>query len=150
MQTTATSYSINIQEIRNITGLSTNTAMTLFKSAIAPIITYEIDIIWEHLTIGKLIRIEKVKAIYMNGVSEVERTAPSRLAYKLLRKTYFVKDIRMQHHQLTSPYQEFMKTKDRKRNETDLEFYSTSVMSEKIWKQECQDWPCMAFIIKYV
>ena len=46
----------------------------------------------------------------------------------------------MQHHlRLTSPYQEFVETRDRKRNEIGLQFYSTSVMSERKWTQECQE-----------
>jgi hypothetical protein len=145
LQTTATSFSIHIQEraaaaikamynIKNITSLSTSTSMLLFSTTIAPIITYGIHVIWDKLTIGELNKIEKIKAMFMKRAMGVGKTAPSRLVYQLMRETYFVEDIRLQHH-----LQELMKSRDRKREEIDPEFYNTTAMLERTWSRECQD-----------
>jgi hypothetical protein len=53
---------------------------------------------WDKLTIGDLNKIEKIKAMFMKRAMGVGKTAPSRLVYQLMRETYFVEDIRLQHH----------------------------------------------------
>ena len=88
LQTTATSFDSHIQEraaaaikssynIPNITNLSTSTAMALLNKAIAPVITYGIEIIWEKLKIGDMIRIEKIKTMYMKRILGVGKAVPS-------------------------------------------------------------------------
>jgi hypothetical protein len=151
LQTTATSFSIHIQEraaaatkamysIKNIASLSTSTSILLFSTTIAPIITYGIHVIWDKLTIGELNKIEKTKAIFMRGAMGVGKIAPSRLVYQLMRETYFVEDIRLQHHlSSTGPYQELIKSRDRKREEIDPEFYNTTAMLDSTWSRKCQD-----------
>jgi hypothetical protein len=96
-QTTATAFSIHIQEraaadikamynIKNITSLSTSMSVLLFSTTIAPIITYGIHIIWDKLTTGELNKIEKIKAMFMKRAMGVGKTAPSRLVYQLIRE----------------------------------------------------------------
>jgi hypothetical protein len=78
--------------------------------------------------------------MFMKRAMGVGKTAPSRLVYQLMRETYFVEDIRLQHHlPSTGPYQELMKSRDRKREEIDPEFYNTTAMLERTWSRECQD-----------
>jgi hypothetical protein len=153
LQTTATSFSIHIQEraaaaaaikamynIKNLTSLSTSTSMLLFSTKIAPIITYRIHIIRDKITTGELNKIEKIKAMFMKRAMGVGKTAPSRLVYQLMRVTYFVEGIRLQYHlPSTGPYQELIKSRDRKREETDPEFYNTTAMLKRTWSRECQD-----------
>ncbi|KAJ4443891.1 hypothetical protein ANN_05678 [Periplaneta americana] len=148
--TTATSFGMHVQEraaaaikasynIPNITNLSTSTAMTLFKTVVAPVITYGIEIIWEKLKIGDMIRIEKVKTMFMKRILGVGKAAPARLVYELMREAYFVDDIRSQHWlPSTGPYQELVSISDRKKKEIDLEFYTTSAMLDDSWTRECR------------
>ena len=63
--------------------------MTLFKAAITPIATYGISIIWDKL-MRDLTQIEKVKARFMKRAVRVGKTAPSRLAYILMRESFFI------------------------------------------------------------
>jgi hypothetical protein len=127
LQITATSFSIHIQEraaaaikaiynMKNITSLSTSTSMLLFSTTVSLIITYGIHAIWDKLTIGKLNKIEKIKAMFMKRATRVGKTAASRLVYQLMRETCFVEDIRPQHHlPSTGPYQELRQQKRRDR-----------------------------------
>ena len=53
---------IAINCIKNLHRISLNTALTLFQLKVMPIMTYGLDIKWEHLTKGNLEDIERVKA----------------------------------------------------------------------------------------
>ncbi|KAJ4434740.1 hypothetical protein ANN_23308 [Periplaneta americana] len=97
------------------------------SAVMAPVTTYGIEIIWEKVKIGDMIRIEKVKTMFMKRILGVGKAAPSRLVHELMRETYFVDDIRSQHWlPSTGPYQELVSIRDRKKKEIDLEFYTTS------------------------
>jgi hypothetical protein len=52
----------SINEISNLQLLSLQTAIRLFEAKVAPALTYGLEIIWEHLTVKQLQRIESVKA----------------------------------------------------------------------------------------
>lgn len=150
MQTTATSFSIHVQDrtaaaikaiynIKNLTKLTTDTAMTLFHTTIAPIVTYGIEIIWQKLTVSDLNKIEKVKASFMKRITGTGKTAPSRLIYELMRETYFIEDIRITYLlPSTEPYQKAVKVREQKRKEINEEFYTSSAMTDRNWTRECQ------------
>lgn len=74
-----------MQEIKNIRLLSLETAMKLFNAKIMPIVSYGIEVIWEHLTERNLETIEKVKSTYLKKTLGVSKTTKSRLVDLLTR-----------------------------------------------------------------
>jgi hypothetical protein len=77
--------------------------------------------------------------MFMKRALGVRKTAPSRLVYQLMRETYFVEDIRLPS---TGPYQELIKSRDRKREEIDPEFYNTTAMLERTWSRVSRPTTC--------
>lgn len=151
LQTTLSSYRMHIQErasaatkaihrIKNISKLSLPTAMTLFKAVIAPIASYGIELIWEKLTNSDLTRLESVKARYLKRVLGVGIYAHSRIVYELARESFFIEDLRQQFMlPSTGPYQAHLDLRRRKRDDIDLDFYSTSAMMDRQWTEAGQD-----------
>ena len=72
-----------MHDIKHLNKVSLETAMKLFNAKIAPIITYGLELIWEHLTKRNLEKIEKVKATFMKKLLGVSKYTPSRLTYEL-------------------------------------------------------------------
>jgi hypothetical protein len=64
------------------------TAMMLFDLRILPILTYGIEITWNHLTKRNLRDIERVKPTFLKRVMCLSKHAPSRLTYVLAREKY--------------------------------------------------------------
>ena len=147
LQTTLRSFRIHVQQkvtaaikaiysMRYLHQLAMKTAITLFKAVITPIATYGISLMWEKLQARDLAQIESVKARFMKRVMGVGKTAPSRMAYLLMRETFFVEDIR---RQLLLPntcaYQNTLDELRKKRNDICREFYETEAMRTNEWTQ---------------
>lgn len=151
LQTTGRSFKAHVREksaaairsiykVRNITKLSTDTAMLLFNSTIAPIVTYGIEIVWEKLTLSDLTEIEKVKAYFMKRAMGVSKTSPSRLVYVLMKESLFIDDIRAKYLlPSTGPSQKLQELREMKRKEIEEDFYNSSAICDRSWTKECQD-----------
>ena len=70
-----------MQDVKFIRELSLETAMTLFKSKILPILTYGIEVIWTHPNERKLAALESIKSTYIKRVIGVAKNTRSRLVY---------------------------------------------------------------------
>ena len=147
LQTTIKSYRLHVQHkvsaairatyrINHLQQLSTETAMTLFRTVITPIATYGINIIWDKLTNRDLALLETVKSRYMKRVLGIGKTAPSRMTYLLMKETFFIEDIRQQ---LLLPntraYETTLQGLQEKRNNICSEFYATEAMCSREWTQ---------------
>ena len=126
----------NIPGIQQPQQISLATAITLFKTAIAPIATYGINIIWDKLTITNLSTIEKVKARYLKRILGIGKSAPSRLTYVLAKETFFIEDIRAQFWlPNTKAYEKTLHLLNEKKNAIWPDFYTTDAITTADWKQ---------------
>lgn len=130
-----------IYDIQNLTRLSINTAMLLFKTKIVPILTYGMQLIWEQLTMSNLEEIEKVKARFLKATLGVSKYTKSRLVYELTREPFLLEDLHMeQQMQNTKQYAQVLKKEYDKKKEIWRDFYSTDAMVYRQWTQTNQDY----------
>ena len=131
---------IAINCIKNLHRISLNTATTLFQLKVTPIITYGLDIIWEHLTKRNLEDIERVKATFLKRALCLSKTTPSRLVYALARQSFYIEDL---HHQLllqsTEAYNLLIREREEKAREIWPDFYATDVMLYRNWTRAGYD-----------
>lgn len=108
--------------------------MALFKAKILPILTYGIEIIWEHLHEKNLATMERVKATYIKRAIGVSKYTRSRLAYLLARETFLIEDIRILFSlPSTQAIEKQLKELEKKREEIPQEFYGTGAMIDRTW-----------------
>ncbi|PSN40835.1 hypothetical protein C0J52_25868 [Blattella germanica] len=108
--------------------------MKLFNAKIAPIITYGLELISEHLAKRNLEKIEKVKATFMKKLLGVSKYTPSRLTYELCRETMWT-DLRLQLLlSITQAYQQQLKERRMKMSEIWEDCYRTDAMTKDDWK----------------
>ncbi|PSN45283.1 hypothetical protein C0J52_17530 [Blattella germanica] len=149
LQTRATSFRHHVQErttatikgiynIENLHLLSQETAMTLFSSAISPIVKYGIELVWEKLSYAYLNKIEQVKACFLKCALRVGLTAPSRLVYELAKETFFVENLRLA-LPCTIAFDMYIAERTKKRQEIGAEFYATDTMLYRYWTKENQE-----------
>ncbi|KAJ4451621.1 hypothetical protein ANN_03090 [Periplaneta americana] len=147
MQTQGNVYTLHVKEraaaaviamngIKNLHKISLSTAMKLFELKITPIITYGIDLIWEHLTKNNLSDIERVKATFLKKALCLSKYTPSRLTYVLSKESFYIEDLR---YQLlltsTKAYDDLLQELKAKRAEICMEFYVTDAMMNTEWKK---------------
>jgi hypothetical protein len=125
---------ITMNGIQNIRKISLRTALQLFKLKLTPIITYGINIYWDHLKRSNLEDIEKVKARFLKKAMCLSKYTPSHLVYTLSRESFYIEDLR--HHLLlpsTNAYRSLLQSLHTKRIEIWQEFYSTDAMANTGW-----------------
>jgi hypothetical protein len=106
--------------------LSVHTALRLFDLKVAPVATYAINLIWPHLTLSDLRKLEAIKSMFFKRVS--------RLVYKLAQVNYFVSDIKGKFNLPDTPaYLSFLQERDNKSLDIDFEFYYTDAMLDSFW-----------------
>lgn len=150
LQTTASSFRIHIEEktaaaikamynIKNITLLKLETAMKLFETIIASIITYGIELYWEKLKTRDMEKIESVKARYLKKAIGISKYAPNRMTYAITRETYFLDDVR---NTMLLPsaeaYRKAIARKKQKEKENNTEFFGTDAMINTQWMESNQ------------
>ena len=85
----------SMNEVRALPRLSLETAIQLFHIKISPIMTYALEIVWEHLKKSDLKLLENVKARYLKKALCLAKNTPSRLVYELTREPFYVEEIRL-------------------------------------------------------
>ncbi|KAJ4437583.1 hypothetical protein ANN_17728 [Periplaneta americana] len=127
---------IAMNGIKNLHKISLSTAMKLFELKITPIITYGIDLIWEHLRKNNLADIERVKATFLKKALCLSKYTPSRLTYILSKEFFNIEDLR---YQLlltsTKAYEDLLQELKAKRADICTEFYATDAMMNTEWKK---------------
>ena len=86
---------IAMHDIKNITRLSLETAMKPFNLKISPIMTYGIDLIWEHLNKDNLQDIERIKASFLKKALGLSKFTPSRITYLLSKEPFYLSKLRL-------------------------------------------------------
>ena len=110
--------------IEKPTQLSLGTALRLFDLKIAPVASYGIQIIWEHLTAPQLERVLGVPLHTRNHL--VYLTTDSCLFIEdLLARFYLPK---------TTAFQEFLKNAEIKMSEVDPTFFTSAAMTSLEWR----------------
>lgn len=147
LQVTGTTFTVHIKErlaaalrgmsdVRQIQGMSLETAMKLFQAKILPSLTYGLEVIWEFLTRRQLQDLESLKPRYLKRVLGVSKYTRSRYVYVLARETFLVEDLRMQMLLPATPaYEELLRELREKRESLEESFYCTDAMVNKEWMQ---------------
>jgi hypothetical protein len=123
-----------MHEITHIRALNLETAITLFRCKIMPIIMYRIEIIWPHLTEKNLSALERIKSLYIKRAIGVANTTRSRLVYLLAQEKFLIEDLRTR-VQLpnTRASEKLLATLNTKREEMPQDFYGTGAMINRSW-----------------
>lgn len=122
-------------EIKHLNKVSLKTAMKLFQAKIAPIVTYGLQLIWEHLTKRNLEKLEKVKTTFMKKILCISKYSPTRLTYEMCRETMWIEDLRLELLlPATEAYKQIVKEHQMKKAEIWEEFYITDAMTKEDWK----------------
>lgn len=125
---------IAMNDISLLSKLSTKIAMELFHAKISPIITYGLEMIWEHLTKRNLQDIENVKAIYMKKMLCLSKFTPSRLCYELARELFYTEELRYRLMMpSTTPFNQLQAELQAKKMEIWDDFYSSDAMTTTEW-----------------
>ena len=74
------------------------TYLKLFTIKVAPIATYGIQLIWNHLTYTNFKRLEGVKTAYLKRMLCVSKYTPNRITYILADTTFFIEDLMAAHN----------------------------------------------------
>ena len=146
IQSTGTSYQKHVQEktvaairarndIKNLRLLSLETAIRLFNAKIEPMITYGIEIIWEHLTEKQLESIEGVKSRFLKRAMGLSKHTPSRLVYVMARENFLIEEIGWKHLlPKTEEVKEVIRKMKKKQEEIEEDFYTTEAVLNTSWK----------------
>ena len=149
LQTTARSFRLHIKsrataatkaifDIKALTKISLQTAMTLFEVKIAPIATYGLLTIWDRLSITDLRTLEAVKSRFLKAVLGISKYTNSRLAYELAKVPFFMEDLRMELPS-TDACNRLLQERAKKRKEIRLDFYTTEAMLNRSWTDANQE-----------
>lgn len=145
LQSTRTSFRIHIkdraiaaikafQDISRPDLLDIKTALILFDAKITPILTYGIHIVWNHLTVGDLATMEKVKASYLKRILCVSKFTASRLVYELASECFLIEVLRSRLLlPSTAASDQLLRQRIEKRESIWPEFYATDAMLDKEW-----------------
>ena len=126
-----------MHDVQKIKSLSLETAVALFKTKIMPVLTYDIEIVGEKLTMANLETLEKVKATYIKKAIGVSKNTRSRLVYLLARETFLIEDLRTNMTlPRTNASEQLLTTLKEKREATPAEFYGTGAMIDREWTKE--------------
>ena len=145
LQTQGTVFTLHIKErmtaaikaihsIKDIQRLSLDTAVTLFKLKIMPILTYGIEITWDHLKKANLKDLEKVKGIFLKKALCLSKYTPTRLVYIIARVPFLIEELR-QNMPYTEAYGALLKELQEKREDVWEDFYTTDVMTTTEWRR---------------
>ena len=75
----------------------------MFTIKVAPIATYCIQLIWNHLTYSNLKRLEGVKTAYLKRMLCVSKYTPNRITYILADTTFFIEDLMTANNLVPTP-----------------------------------------------
>jgi hypothetical protein len=84
---------VAMNDIKEPSCISLETAMKLFKWKITPVISYGLDMMWHHLREKNLDTIEKLKAMFFKKVLCLSRYTSLCLVYILTRESFFIEDL---------------------------------------------------------
>ena len=90
-------------EIKRLNLLSIAIALKLFTIKVAPIATYGIRLIWNHLAYSNLKRLEGVKTAYLKRMLCVSKYTPNRITYILANTAFFIEDLMAAHNLVPTP-----------------------------------------------
>jgi len=123
------------QEILNPSSLSIATALKLFYLKVAPVASYGIVTVWQHLTYANLCILDRVKTTFLKRVLGVSKSSRNRLVYVLVGCETFIENLRsMFHLPDTAAYNMFTVRANEKRASIVSDFYHTPAMTQVDWR----------------
>ena len=145
LQSSGKSYSKHVKEkalaaakatrkIQNLTSLSIESAMKIFNTAIVPILTYGIELVWNHLKKKDLEIWESVKATFLKKALRVSKFTQTRLIYVLTGELTLIEELRLKLLlPSTEGYIQMIEARKEKEKAIWEDFYCTGAMMDKNW-----------------
>lgn len=146
LQTTGTTFTMHIKDrttaainssydIPMIQRLSLPTAMALLRLKVAPVATYGIQLIWNHLTARNLKTLENVKARYLKRALSLSKYTRNSYVYLIAGESYFIEDIRTCFNlPITQAYEDVIIERRQKATAVPKEIMETDAMKTDVWK----------------
>jgi hypothetical protein len=108
---------------------SLESAMTLFRVKLVPILTYCIQVVWDHLTETDLKTLEKLKAVHLKKLLCVPKTG-----IYTDEEIFLIQDFRMQLLLSSTPaVARTAEMREKKKNNIWTDFCSTDAMTNPKW-----------------
>ena len=115
--------------------LSLKTALALFDMKIAPVASYGLPVIWEHLTARQLSELDRVKPAYLKRVLGLHSSAMNRLVYLLCDTPLFVEELKQRLElKETEAFRQFINEYELKMSCIDPNFFRVGAMTNQAWK----------------
>jgi hypothetical protein len=129
-----------IFDIRNLRGLSVDTAVRLFNLKILPTASYGIRTIWEHLTVANLLEMDKTKSTFLKRVLGISKYTRNRVTYLIAGGKTMVEDL-VQTYDLpvTEQYQGFLSEWESRMSDFDDQIFNTPAFMSSNWREPLQD-----------
>ena len=123
---------ITLKSPRN---LSIATAIKIFNLKIAPIASYGIELIWQHLSLDNLQTLDSIKTRFLKRVLSTSKFSKNRNIYLLTQERTFIEYL-VQTYRLPSTlaYERFLQDRADKVLSIDPDFYDTPAMQCDTWK----------------
>jgi hypothetical protein len=135
IQHRATCAQLAIYDIKNWACLSINTGMKIFDLKIAPIVSYGIQNIWQHLTLSDFRCIEKVKGLFLRRLLNIAWNSRSNLTYCMVECPLFVEELKHKFNLPDTPaYNKFYEQRLCELSTVPDEFYTLDIFSNDEWK----------------
>lgn len=121
--------------LKRLKMLSIKTALELFKIKIAPIATYALEHIWQHLTYTNIKTLDKIKATYLKKALCVSKFTQNRLVYLLVDSECFIADLIKTRGLTSTPASDrFLTEREEKAADVEPDFFRTPAMTSDQWK----------------
>ena len=129
-----------VHATKNPTALSIETALKIFAIKVAPMILYGIDLIWEHMSVNDMERMDKVKAAYLKRCLGLNKSARNRLVFQLAGAPYLVEETqRTRRLPRTQAFEDYVGKQERKLAMVNPKFYGTVAMTTNEWKEHSRE-----------
>ena len=115
--------------------LSMKTALALFDLKVAPVASFGIQHVWEHLSVSQLGRLDRVKPAYLKRVMGLHQNSKNRLVYLLAGTPLFIEDVKKRFSlPFTPAYEQFIHEYEMKMCDINPDFFKTGAMQDDTWK----------------
>jgi hypothetical protein len=123
-----------VNMLRSLLPLSLATALSLFRSNIAPIAYYGVQVCWESYKLSDLVILDSILMIYLRRVLGVSPFTRSRLILMLTgAKLVSESVVRMYNLPSTPSYERYIREMEFKLDSVDPEFLLTPAMTDQSW-----------------
>ena len=126
---------VAMSAIKHPQKLSVKTALALFDIKVAPVTTYGVQVVWEHLTVNHLWKLERIKAALLKRTLGLPNNVRNRYCYLLAETKAFMEEVRERFNlEKTLHYELFLEEFREKLTKVPLPFFVSYGMTQDSWK----------------